>query len=87
MLVGGGQYAYPEGADRFFLTGAPIMGANPPKPAKRSPLRADVPCETQQAPDLRTQAAPPPSGFRVQHHLRRRQGRSSRRPRRRPWAG
>ncbi|MBA3327698.1 MAG: MCE family protein [Solirubrobacterales bacterium] len=65
VLVGGGQYAYPEGTDRFFLTGSPIMGANPPKPAKRPPLRDDVPCETQQAPDLRTQAAPPPSGFRV----------------------
>jgi phospholipid/cholesterol/gamma-HCH transport system substrate-binding protein len=48
------QFATPAGADRFLLTDRPILGANPPKPAKRPPLRADVPCETQQQPDLRT---------------------------------
>jgi virulence factor Mce-like protein len=65
VLLTGGNYAYPAGADRFFLTGAPIMGANPPAPAQRPPLRADVPCETQQAPDLRTNPADPPRGFRL----------------------
>ena len=39
----------------------PIEGVNPPKPPGRPPLRPDVPCETQQTPDLRSQpAAPPP---------------------------
>jgi hypothetical protein len=65
VSLGGGNYAYPEGDGRFFLTGAPIMGANPPKPAARPALRPDVPCETQQPPDLRTDPAPPPAGFRV----------------------
>jgi hypothetical protein len=38
----------------------PIQGVNPPKPVdangntRRSPLRPDVPCETQAPPDLRT---------------------------------
>jgi phospholipid/cholesterol/gamma-HCH transport system substrate-binding protein len=52
------QFATPLGAGRFLLTDRPILGANPPRPAKRSPLNADVPCETQQQPDLRTQQQP-----------------------------
>ena len=36
----------------------PILGTNPPKPEDRPPMRPDVPCETQQPPDLRTQAGP-----------------------------
>jgi hypothetical protein len=52
------QYATPAGGDRFFLTDEPILGANPPPPPggiqNRPPLRADVPCETQEQPDLRT---------------------------------
>jgi phospholipid/cholesterol/gamma-HCH transport system substrate-binding protein len=38
---------------RFGVTNFPIMGVNPPA-AERPPSRYDVPCETQQAPDLRT---------------------------------
>ena len=34
-----------------------------PQGHKRSPLRADVPCETQQAPDLRTIPDNAPNGF------------------------
>ena len=50
------KFAYPLGTGRFFFTGNPIQGVNPPVPQshKRSPLRPDVPCETQQPPDLRT---------------------------------
>jgi phospholipid/cholesterol/gamma-HCH transport system substrate-binding protein len=65
VLFGAGNYAYPMGADRFLLTTAPLQGVNPPKPATRPPLRADVPCETQERPDLRTIAGPPPAGLEV----------------------
>ena len=34
----------------------PILGVNPPKPKARPPLNENVPCETQQTPDLRSQA-------------------------------
>jgi phospholipid/cholesterol/gamma-HCH transport system substrate-binding protein len=66
VQVMGSQFATPFGADRFLLTDRPVLGANPPKPAKRPPLRSDVPCETQQQPDLRTipQKMPQPS-FRL----------------------
>ena len=66
VLLTGGQYAYPQGSGQFLFNGRPIEGANPPLPPSRTrpPLRPDVPCETQQAPDLRTIPAPPPSGGR-----------------------
>lgn len=57
-----GVYAYPTGQDRFMLTQRPIGGVNPPQPPKRTPLRSDVACETQEPPDLRTIAGPPPAG-------------------------
>jgi hypothetical protein len=59
VQLNGGQFATPSGLDRFLLTDRPILGANPPRPARRSPLRPDVPCETQQQPDLRTHAQVP----------------------------
>ena len=66
VALHGGQFATPAGANRFFLTDRPILGANPPKPAKRSPLRPDVPCETQERPDLRTNPqAMPQQSFKV----------------------
>ena len=59
------KFAYPMGTDKFFLTGQPLQGVNPPTPKNhaRPPLRADVPCETQQAPDLRTVPDAAPQGF------------------------
>jgi len=65
VLVSVPKFAYPLGTDRFFFTGNPIQGVNPPVPQghRRSPLRADVPCETQQAPDLRTVPDNAPNGF------------------------
>ncbi|MBI5106036.1 MAG: MCE family protein [Solirubrobacterales bacterium] len=66
VLVGGPVMAYPLGTDRFFLTSAPLLGTNPPKPQARTPLRPDVPCETQERPDLRTVPGPAPEGRRVQ---------------------
>jgi hypothetical protein len=65
VMAGGPSFAYPMGTDRFFLTAAPLIGTNPAKPAQKSPLRPDVPCETQQAPDLRSIPAPAPEGQRV----------------------
>jgi phospholipid/cholesterol/gamma-HCH transport system substrate-binding protein len=65
VLAGGPSYAYPMGTDRFFLTAAPLLGTNPAKPAQKSPLRPDVPCETQEPPDLRSVAAPVPDGQKV----------------------
>jgi hypothetical protein len=55
VLLGGPTYAYPLGTDRYFLTSAPLLGANPRKPEQQTPLRPDVPCETQQQPDLRSE--------------------------------
>jgi phospholipid/cholesterol/gamma-HCH transport system substrate-binding protein len=65
VLAGGPSFAYPMGTDRFFLTSAPLLGTNPAKPAKASPLRPDVPCETQQAPDLRSVPGAAPEGQKV----------------------
>ena len=58
---GGANYAYPINDGAFILSGAPIEGVNPPK-APNPPYRPDVPCETQEQPDLRTRVQPPPSG-------------------------
>jgi virulence factor Mce-like protein len=66
VLADAGQYAYPTGDGNFTLTGQPIEGTNPPMYAKRPPLKPDVPCETQQQPDLRTNPGAPPAGFKVQ---------------------
>ena len=62
--------------DKFFLTGQPLQGVNPPTPKNhaRPPLRADVPCETQQPPDLRTVPDAAPQGFDLAAAVGRRQG-------------
>ncbi|HEX8206879.1 MAG TPA: MlaD family protein, partial [Solirubrobacteraceae bacterium] len=66
VALNSSQYAASVGDGRFLLTDRPPIGANPPKPAQRSPLRPDVPCETQERPDLRTNPQAPPSpSFRV----------------------
>jgi hypothetical protein len=44
---------------RFGITNFPLEGINPPK-AQRPPSRYDVPCETQEPPDLRTIPGQPP---------------------------
>jgi virulence factor Mce-like protein len=48
-----------NGAQQFGHTNFPLLGVNPPK-ATRPPSRYDVPCETQQSPDLRTNVGAPP---------------------------
>ncbi len=67
VLLNQPAFAYPDAHGSFFL-GDEIQGVNPPVAGNRPrpPLRSDVPCETQQSPDLRTQAGPAPSGgFRL----------------------
>jgi virulence factor Mce-like protein len=68
VLVSAPKFAYPFGDGRFFLTGEPLQGVNPPTPDhhKRPPLRPDVACETQQQPDLRTIPDPAPKGHELQ---------------------
>jgi virulence factor Mce-like protein len=56
--------AYPVGDGRFFLTDVPLQGVNPPK-SPQPPFRPDVPCETQQVPDLHTTVQAAPEGIRV----------------------
>jgi phospholipid/cholesterol/gamma-HCH transport system substrate-binding protein len=60
VLAAGGKNLVTLKPGVFATTPEPLLGANPPKPKARPPLRADAPCETQQTPDLRTEAAPPP---------------------------
>jgi phospholipid/cholesterol/gamma-HCH transport system substrate-binding protein len=61
------KFAYPFGTEKFFLTGQPLQGVNPPvtKNHARPPLRADVPCETQDVPDLRTIPDAAPQGYQI----------------------
>jgi virulence factor Mce-like protein len=58
------NYAYPADGGRFFLTDLPVLGVNPPK-AKQPPLRPDVPCETQERPNLSTEVQAAPRGFKI----------------------
>jgi virulence factor Mce-like protein len=66
VLAGNGTNVYalggadPQFGQRFGLTNFPLTGVNPPA-VERPPSRYDVPCETQQSPDLRTIAGPPPT--------------------------
>jgi phospholipid/cholesterol/gamma-HCH transport system substrate-binding protein len=66
VLVAPANYAYPLGSN-FFLTGSPLKGVNPPPPANRypRPYRPDVPCETQQAPDLRSNPSSLPTPVNI----------------------
>lgn len=58
VLNSAGDRTINIGNDRFAQAYLPILGTNPPKPAARPPLEPDVPCETQEPPDLRTIPGP-----------------------------
>ena len=60
VLAAGGKNLVTFKPGVFGTTPEPLLGANPPRPEKRPPLNADVPCETQESPDLRSDPAPPP---------------------------
>ncbi|MEJ7893754.1 MAG: MlaD family protein [Solirubrobacteraceae bacterium] len=51
-LVNGFNFRFSGANGTQFLSGQEIQGVNPPKADSRPPLRRDVPCETQEAPDL-----------------------------------
>jgi hypothetical protein len=67
VFVNGGNLTYQLNPGEFFQAASPVLGVNPPPARERPPLRPDVPCETQQRPDLRTIPGPPPT--RVQTTL------------------
>jgi phospholipid/cholesterol/gamma-HCH transport system substrate-binding protein len=50
----GGAETLNLGNGLFGSVAEPIIGNNPPPVRERPPLRPDVPCETQQQPDLRS---------------------------------
>ena len=59
VLTSAGDRTVNIGNGFFAQAYRPLIGTNPPKPAERPPLRPDVPCETQERPDLRTVPGPP----------------------------
>jgi len=63
-LANNANYAYLIGEGRFYLTSTPLQGINPP-PTREPRYRPDVPCETQERPDLRTNPAAPPRQVRI----------------------
>jgi virulence factor Mce-like protein len=65
VLLGAGNYTYRSEAGEFYQTALPILGTNPPTPKQRPPLEPDLPCETQDKPDLRTIPGPPPPEVRT----------------------
>ena len=46
-------------------TSEPILGSRPKKPAEQPPFRGDVPCRTQQRPNLTAQTGPAPKQRRI----------------------
>jgi virulence factor Mce-like protein len=64
LAAGGGNLVH-TGPGMFATTALPILGANPPKPKGRPPLDAATPCETQEAPDLRSEPGAPPKQTKV----------------------
>lgn len=66
VMVSPGDYATPVGANRFLMTSSPLLGVNPPPPLTKTPFRPDVPCETQDPPDLRSIPGQLPHAQQVQ---------------------
>ncbi|HEV2786439.1 MAG TPA: MlaD family protein [Solirubrobacteraceae bacterium] len=62
VLGTGGAETLNIGNGLFGTVAEPIVGNNPPPIRRRPPLKPDVPCETQEPPDLRSiPKGPPPS--------------------------
>ena len=64
VLGTGGVETFDLGNNLFGSTAEPIVGVNPPPDRTRPPLRPDVPCETQQPPNLETRQGAPPRKVR-----------------------
>lgn len=66
VLLTGGNYAYPQPGGTILQSTAPLLGVNPPPPQNNvRPYEPDVPCETQEKPDLRSFAAGVPGETRI----------------------
>jgi len=65
VLAAGGTNLVTFRPGVFGVTLTPLEGANPPPPPARPPLRNDVPCETQERPNLDSNAAAPPAQRRI----------------------
>ncbi len=65
VLAAGGTNLVQFAPGVFGTTALPLLGANPPKPKTRPPLRNDVPCENQQPPNLESKAADPPKQSQI----------------------
>ncbi|MBA3327432.1 MAG: hypothetical protein H0T43_03930, partial [Solirubrobacterales bacterium] len=61
VLGTGGLETFNLGNGLFGTTLEPIVGNNPPPDRSRPPLRPEVPCETQENPDLRSIPKGPPA--------------------------
>jgi virulence factor Mce-like protein len=60
------NYASALGDGRFFFTDLPVQGVNPPAKKDGPPaFKPEVPCETQERPDLRTKIQAPPQQIRI----------------------
>ena len=80
-LTNAGDRTVSVGNDMFAQVSSPILGTNPPKPANgEPPLRPDVPCETQERPDLRSRpgAGHPTVATGLPPKARKRWGRAAR---------
>jgi hypothetical protein len=53
------------GDDRVFLVDQPLQGVNPPRARNAPAYRPDVPCETQERPDLRSNPGTAPQQRRI----------------------
>jgi phospholipid/cholesterol/gamma-HCH transport system substrate-binding protein len=62
VLLVAPNFATPTVNGNFLLSANQIQGENPPKPAARPELHPEVPCETQQPPNLATAVGAPPAG-------------------------
>jgi phospholipid/cholesterol/gamma-HCH transport system substrate-binding protein len=62
------NYASAVGDGRFFFTDLPVLGVNPPKAPRQPEYKPDVPCETQEAPDMRSKPGAPPQQIKVNHN-------------------
>ena len=60
VLGTGGPETFNLGNGLFGSLAEPVVGVNPPPIRERPPLRPDVPCETQEPPDLRSIPQGPP---------------------------
>ena len=60
VLGSGGFETFDLGNGLFGSAAQPVAGVNPPADRTLPPFRPDVPCETQEIPDLRTNPGGPP---------------------------